>query len=117
MDDLERERDFYRQHCNELGARILRLQEEQTRAWRETRRSRTIARLIREIYRVADSGISLDEIGQRFLQVILDKLCVDRAALLSYLPEQGCVDQPKWRCRRKPPTVQRWPKSWDLGQR
>ena len=28
MDDLKREQDFYRQQCNEMGSRLLRLQEE-----------------------------------------------------------------------------------------
>jgi signal transduction histidine kinase/ActR/RegA family two-component response regulator len=87
-DNLERQRDFYRQQCNELGARLLRLQEEQTRARREARRSRTTARLIREIYRLTDSNVSLDEIGQRFLQIILDTLVAYRVALLQYLPAQ-----------------------------
>jgi two-component sensor histidine kinase len=89
MDELERELEYYRQQCNELGARALRLQEEQTRARREARRSRTIATLIREVYQLADSHVSLDDIGQRFLHVILDTLNVDRAALLNYLPEPG----------------------------
>jgi len=90
MDNLERERDFYRHQCDELGARVLRLQEELTSARREKRRSHTTATLIRDVYRLAESNVSMDEIGQRFLQVILDTLSVDRAALLKYLPEQRC---------------------------
>ena len=89
MNELERELEYYRQQCNELGARALRLQEEQTRARREARRNRTIAKLIREVYQLADANVSLDDIGRRFLRVILDTLNVDRAALLTYLPEQG----------------------------
>jgi PAS domain S-box-containing protein len=88
MNDLEQERDFYRQYCNELGRRLLRLQKGQTQARREARRSRTTARLIRNIYRIADSGVSTTEINSYFLQIVLDTLSVDRAALLTYLPEQ-----------------------------
>jgi PAS domain S-box-containing protein len=88
VSDLVRERNFYRQQCNELGARLLRLQEEQTQARREARRSRTTARLIREIYRLTDSDVPFDEIRLSFLQNVLDTLSVDRAMLLEYVPEQ-----------------------------
>lgn len=88
-DRLERERDFYRQQCNELGARLLKLQDDLTGAVRSSRRSRTTAKLIREVYQLTLSDVSLNEIGQRFLQVILSRLDVYRAALLEYLPEQN----------------------------
>ena len=39
---LERELGYYRRECNDLGARLLRLQEEQSQAFREARRSRTV---------------------------------------------------------------------------
>lgn len=85
-DDLERQRDFYRQQSNELGARLLRSHEEQIRARQEARRSRTATRLIRDLYRLTDSNISLNEIGQRFLQIVLDTLIIDRGVLWQYLP-------------------------------
>jgi PAS domain S-box-containing protein len=90
MADLEHELQFYRQQCNDLGARLLRLQEELARARRDDRRSRTAAQLIREIYRLADANVSIDEIGRLFLQIILDNLGVYRAALLRYLPGPDC---------------------------
>ena len=89
MNNLERERDFYRQQSDELGARVLRLQGEQTRAWREAQRSRTTASLLHAVYRLADSDVSDDQIGQRFLRVLLDTLIVDRVALFQYVPEIG----------------------------
>src|SRR5262249_61191603 len=52
--EVERELNYYRREYNDLGARVLRLQEEQSRAFREARRSRTVAKLIREAYRLAD---------------------------------------------------------------
>jgi PAS domain S-box-containing protein len=90
MNEVESERDYYRQQTNELGMRVLRLQEEQTRTRREARRNRIIATLIREVYQLADSHVSQEDIGQQFLYVILETLNADRAALLTYLPEQGC---------------------------
>lgn len=89
MAGFDSELDYYRYQCNELGTRVLRLQEEQTRAQREAKRSRTIAALVREVYHLADSHVSLDDIGQKFLYIILETLNVDRAALLTYQPEQG----------------------------
>src|SRR5436309_12063831 len=53
-DELERELNYYRREYNDLGARVLRLQEEQSKAFREARRSRTVAKLIREAYRLVD---------------------------------------------------------------
>ena len=88
MAEFESELDYYRYQCNELGMRVLRLQEEQARSRWEAKRSRTIAALIREVYHRAGAGVSLDDTGQQFLYVILETLNVDRAALLNYLPGQ-----------------------------
>lgn len=90
MNDLERERDFYRQQCNELGVRLLKAQQEQTQARQEARSSRTTAMLIHEIYRLVHAKVSLAELHQRFVQIIGDTLNVDRVALLKYQPESGC---------------------------
>ncbi|MBN2103071.1 hypothetical protein JW835_03425 [bacterium] len=81
MNDVTRERDFYKRTCDEMGARLLQLQEEQTHIRQEARRSRMIATLIREVYQLADARVSFDEIGERFLYIILDTLGADRAAL------------------------------------
>jgi PAS domain S-box-containing protein len=88
-DAPERERDYYRRQCAELGARVVRLHEEQTRARREARRSQTLAALIRELYQLSGITSDPDDIGRRCLRVILDKLNVDRAALLTYNPGQN----------------------------
>ena len=89
MSDLEQERDFYRQQCNELGARLLQVQREQAQARQEARSSRTTAMLIREVYRLTDARVSLAEINRRFLQIIQDTLHVDRLALLKYQSDSG----------------------------
>jgi diguanylate cyclase (GGDEF)-like protein len=83
---LERELAYYRRECNDLGARLLRLQEEQSEAFREARRSRTVAKLIREASRLADTGIAPDELGEPMLEIIVDNAMCDRAALLQESP-------------------------------
>ncbi len=82
-EQLQRELNYYRRECNDLGARLLRLQEEQSQAFREARRSRTTAKLVREAYRLADGAASAGEIGAALLDVILDNAMCDRAAFLS----------------------------------
>ncbi|WP_431285504.1 sensor histidine kinase [Humitalea sp. 24SJ18S-53] len=79
---LERELAYYRRECNDLGTRLLRLQEEQSQAFREARRSRTVAKLIREAHRVADVSGSPDEIGSALLQVVVENTLCDRAAFV-----------------------------------
>lgn len=80
--ELERALAYYVREYDELGARVLKLQEDQSRAFREARRSRTVAKLIRDVNRLADTGISLDELGARVLEIIVENVVCDRAALL-----------------------------------
>lgn len=79
---LERELAYYRRECNMLGARLLSLQEEQSQAFREARRSRTVAKLIREAYRLIDHSTSPEALGGPMLAILLDNTMCDRAALL-----------------------------------
>jgi PAS domain S-box-containing protein len=88
--DLERERDFYRQQCDALGARILAMQMDLTQAQRDAQQALTTVQLIREGYHLlAAPNTPLKEISRRFLRIILSKMGVDRAAFLRYLPERG----------------------------
>ncbi|MDA8253612.1 MAG: hypothetical protein M0Z28_31170 [Rhodospirillales bacterium] len=77
-EQLQRELNYYRRECNDLGARLLRLQEEQSQAFREARRSRTTAKLVREAYRLADGAASLADVGGALLDVIVDNAMCDR---------------------------------------
>ena len=86
---LERELLYYRRECNDLGARLLRLQEEQSQAHRDARRSRTIVRLVREVYRLADLGGSAAEIRRATLDLIVENAICDRAMLLGERPIGG----------------------------
>ncbi len=83
---VERELQYYRRECNELGARLLRLQEEQSQAFLEARRSRTVVRLVREAYRLAEPTQETDDIGGSLLQIIIENALCDRAALLREEP-------------------------------
>jgi signal transduction histidine kinase len=89
LGQLERELNYYRREYNDLGARLLRLQEEQSRAFREARRSRTVAKLIREAYRLVDRAASPDDVGALMLETIVENAMCDRGALLRQLPGDG----------------------------
>lgn len=82
----ERELQYYRNECNDLGARLLRMQEEQSQAFLEARRSRTVARLVREAYRFAEPAQAMHDVGGALLQVVVEAALCDRAALLREEP-------------------------------
>jgi len=80
--ELEQERDFYRRQADDLGDRVLRLQEQQGMARPEARRARTVAKLVSEAYSVIDESGSEEEIGRRFLEIVIDSTVSGRAAIL-----------------------------------
>lgn len=88
LTELRRELEYYRRECNELGARLLRMQEEQSEAFRDARRSRTAARLTRDLSRLIDADLAPAEIGEAALEVIVDGVLCDGGALLLE-PEPG----------------------------
>ncbi len=90
---LERELAYYRRECNDLGARLLRLQEEQSQAFREARRSRTVAKLIREGHRLGDLVATPEAIGSSMLALILENTLCDRAAFAHREGPPGQSDQ------------------------
>jgi len=91
MKDIERERDFYRQQCNELHARLLQLLQEQARLRKEARRSAVVARLIYEAYPLASLEIPADEIARKFLQIVLNTVHLDIAMVLEYLRQTQTI--------------------------
>ena len=82
----ERKLRFYQQQCNELGASLMRSQEEQSQAVLEARRSRTVVRLVRELYRLAEPAQAMDDVGGALLQIVVENALCDRAALLREEP-------------------------------
>ncbi len=88
-DGWSRELAYYRRECNDLGARLLRLQEEQSQAFREARRSRTVVKLLREAYRLGDMTIATQDVGGPMLELLADNTLCDRAMLLREEPIGG----------------------------
>lgn len=79
---FEREVNYYRRYCNELGASLFRLQEEQSQAFRSARRSRTVVKLLREAYRLGDVAMSTHDVGGPMLELLVENTLCDRAMLL-----------------------------------
>jgi signal transduction histidine kinase len=88
---LERELDYYRREYNEIGARLLRLQEEQSRVSREARRSRIVAKLVREAYLLIGEDVEPHAIGRLILATIADTAVCDCAVFLRVEPSQPDV--------------------------
>ncbi|MGD8378699.1 MAG: EAL domain-containing protein [Gammaproteobacteria bacterium] len=86
MDEIRRERDYYRNLSDELGAQVVRARDEQTRAERTARRSRTITSLIRRLYRLDRMNLERNDLAKVFLETALDSLTVDCAAVLQFDP-------------------------------
>ncbi len=89
----ERELNYYKQLSNDLGAKVVRLQQEAARAKRETTRARTTAKLTSQLFRISSSDASGEIFELRFLRFILDTMKVDRAALLLH-----SLDEDTWEC-------------------
>jgi PAS domain S-box-containing protein len=88
MDEpTSQELDYYRKQCNELGRHVLHLQAEKTRARLDAARNRMLAELVSNAYQLENEWTKLDDIEQPCLQVILNAMQVDCAALLEFIPE------------------------------
>jgi len=88
MNERDRELDFYRRQADATGARVLQLAEEVAVARRETRRVRAVARLLRDAYSLTEVGVEPADIGQRFLDVLIDALSTDRAVIFRYVSQE-----------------------------
>ena len=89
MEDKKAEQDYYRHQVDEMGRQILRLQQELTQVHNGARRSHTTTSLILKTYELINHDVSIEEIGKRFLQVILSTMWADRAMVLHYDKETG----------------------------
>jgi signal transduction histidine kinase len=81
-DQLARELDYYRSEYNALGARMLRLQEQQSHVTREARRSKIVARLVREAYAIGDLDLTEAQVGEPILSIVADNSICDQAMFL-----------------------------------
>ncbi|NEX19491.1 EAL domain-containing protein [Thiorhodococcus mannitoliphagus] len=93
MDERLNELDYYRSQCDELGGRVLRLQEDVTQARREAQRHRTLAMIVQELYTFAHDAECLDSpsgtLEDAFLMLMVERLQVDCAALLRWQPDSS----------------------------
>ena len=87
LNRLERELDYYKRECNDLGARLHRAQEEQNLSMREARRARAVAKLVREAYVLADYGGPDADLEHGLLSLILENAMCDLAMLLRAQPD------------------------------
>ena len=87
LNRLERELDYYKRECNDLGARLHRAQEEQSLSMREARRARAVAKLVREAYMLADYGGSDADLEHGLLSLVLENAMCDLAMLLRAQPD------------------------------
>jgi predicted signal transduction protein with EAL and GGDEF domain len=83
--------NYYRHQCDELGRRLLRLQEEATQARREAQRNRTLALVVQQLYEVAQQAACPDSpsvtLEDTLLMLMVERLQVDCAALLCWQQE------------------------------
>lgn len=77
---LERELAYYRREVNDLGAKLIRLQEEQQRSFLEAQRSRLVVKMVRELYSIGDriAGRSLPDF---VLEIVAENAMCSCAAL------------------------------------
>jgi hypothetical protein len=87
LNRLERELDYYKRECNDLGARLHRAQEEQNLSMREARRARAVAKLVREAYMLADYGGPDVDLEHGLLSLVLENAMCDLAMLLRAQPD------------------------------
>lgn len=79
--------NYYRQQYDEIGGRLLRLQQELTLAHRDTRRNRTIALIIQRLYEAAHQAAPSEPMGEMLIGLLVESLRVDCAALLHWPSE------------------------------
>ncbi|WPL11883.1 MULTISPECIES: EAL domain-containing protein [Thiorhodovibrio] len=77
---------YYRTQCDELGARMLRLQQELVQARRDAQRNRTLALVVEQIHALAreaeDEDTFAAHLGEQLLMLLVERLHVEAAALM-----------------------------------
>ena len=78
---LERELAYYRREVNDLGAKLIRLQEEQQKTFLEAQRSRLVVKMVRELYGIGHLGTSADSLPDLLLRIVAENAMCACAAL------------------------------------
>jgi len=84
MNDIQAERDYYRLQCDELGRRVLRLQQELAEVQKDVRRSQTTNSLILQTYNLIKSDVSIKSIENHFFRAVMSSMSADRIFILRY---------------------------------
>lgn len=79
--ETERERDYYRALCNDLGGQLLKIRDEHTRAMNLARRARMTVSLIRRLYHLDHVNLDLANLARVYLETATNALTVECAAL------------------------------------
>ena len=77
----ERELAYYRREVNDLGAKLIRLQEEQQKTFFEAQRSRLVVKMVRELYGIGDLGVAGASLPDLVLGVVVENAMCACAAL------------------------------------
>jgi signal transduction histidine kinase len=86
-EQIERELEYYRAEYNALGARMVRIQEQQSNVTREARRSKIVARLVREAYAIGGWDLTEAQVGEPILSIVADSSICDQAMFLISDPD------------------------------
>lgn len=78
---LERELAYYRREVNDLGAKLIRSQEEQQKAFFEAQRSRLVVKMVRELSRVGELSAAGSPVPGLVLGVVVENAMCSCAAL------------------------------------
>lgn len=87
-DEIKRERDYYKNLCNDLGGQLLTIRDEHTRAMAASRRARMTASLIHRLYHLDHVNLDLNSLARVFLETATNTLTVECAALFR-MDEEG----------------------------
>ena len=79
---LERELDYYKRLVNESGSEAVRAREDQLKALRDSTQTRTMLKLVREVYRLGDFGGAEADVEQAVLGLIVENVMCDHAMFL-----------------------------------
>jgi|GEM_PF-1625906 len=86
---LRRELEYFRREHDAIGARLLRLQEDQSRTARDARRSRTLATLLHDGHRLTERAATTADVAMMMTAVLVEDMLCDKAAILRRSPGGG----------------------------
>ena len=83
MERIEKELKFYKNRCNDLGAKVFKLTEDLSWAKTNTRRFQTTASIIQAAHNSVSLNDDIKTSTINFLKIIIEKMNVDKVLILS----------------------------------